>query len=379
MAATLRDVALLAGVSFKTVSNVVNEHPHVRAATRQRVLAAIAELDYAPNPSARSLRLGRTGAIGLAVPELNLPYFTALAAEVIEAAARRDLVVVTEQTNRSRDREIDALRGARRRMTDGLLFSPIVLGDADADLLRPGSPVVLLGEHLFTRNVDHVTMRNVDAARAATEHLLALGHRRIAVLGAHPGEVVGTAGLRLRGYRAALEAAGVPFDPALVVEADLWYRREGAAAMGALLGTGTPFTAAFAFNDTLALGAMHRVQEAGMRVPEDVSIVGFDDTDDGEYSMPTLTTVDGGAGRSPSTPSRCCRRASPLRPRRPGCWRWASGFSSAGRPEHRPPPRSRSPPGWPADPTSRGAGRADRARSCRLALAAPAQMPRARR
>ncbi|GAB7192276.1 LacI family DNA-binding transcriptional regulator [Kineococcus sp. NUM-3379] len=293
-AATLRDVAKLAGVSVKTVSNVVNDFPHVRATTRERVEEAIRALDYQPNLSARTLRSGRTGALALAVPELRLPYFAELADEVIRAAERRGMVVLIEQTNRDRQREVDLLGSARLRMVDGLLFSPLALGGEDADLVRIDTPLVLLGERIFAPGVDHVTMRNVDAARAATEYLLASGRRRIAVVGVHPGEVVGSAGLRLRGYREALEAAGVPLDERLLAPAELWHLREGDEATRALLGSGVGFDAVFAFNDTLAIGVIHALQAAGRRVPDDVAVMGFDNTDEGMYSVPALTTVDPG-------------------------------------------------------------------------------------
>ncbi|SEE88473.1 LacI family DNA-binding transcriptional regulator [Jiangella alba] len=294
MTATLRDVARLAGVSFKTVSNVVNDHPYVSDTTRAKVQAAIDELGYRPNRQARSLRSGRTGAIGLAVPELSLAYFAQLADEVITAAEQRDVVVVIEQTGGDRRRELDVLAGSRRQLTDGLLFSPLGLGNDDGGLLAVDFPLVLLGERIFDGPVDHVTMENVDAARAATDHLLDLGRRRIAVIGAHEGEVIGSAGLRLRGYRAALEARGVGYDDALVVDAGPWHRINGAEAMRALLERGVEFDAVFALNDELALGALRVMQEQGVKVPADVAIIGFDDVDEGKYSLPSLSTVDPG-------------------------------------------------------------------------------------
>ncbi|PPK97730.1 DNA-binding LacI/PurR family transcriptional regulator [Kineococcus xinjiangensis] len=296
-AATLRDVARLAGVSIKTVSNVVNDYPHVRPTTRQRVEEAIRTLDYQPNLTARTLRSGRTGALALAVPELRLPYFAELADEVIRAAERRGMVVLIEQTNRDRQREVDLLASARLRMVDGLLFSPLVLGIEDAALIEIDTPLVLLGERMFHPSVDHVTMRNVEAARAATEYLLHRGRRRIAVVGVHPGEVIGTAGLRLRGYREALEHAGIEVDERLFGVADLWHLREGDEATRTLIDSGVDFDAVFAFNDTLALGAIHALRSAGREVPDDVAVMGFDNSDEGMYSIPGLTTIDPGRRR----------------------------------------------------------------------------------
>jgi len=193
MAATLHDVARIAGVSIKTVSNVINDYPHIRPTTKQRVLDAIAELDYRPNLSARSLRSGRTGVIGLAVPELSLSYFAELADAVIRSAERHGVTVLIEQTGGDRAREVELLTSPRRQLTDGLIFSALGMDSDDSEYLRVGYPLVLLGERIFGGPTDHVTMRNVDAARAATEHLIALGRRRIAVVGAHEGEVIGPA------------------------------------------------------------------------------------------------------------------------------------------------------------------------------------------
>ncbi|TFB97554.1 MULTISPECIES: LacI family DNA-binding transcriptional regulator [Cryobacterium] len=294
MAATLHDVARIAGVSIKTVSNVINDYPHIRPTTKQRVLDAIAELDYRPNLSARSLRSGRTGVIGLAVPELSLSYFAELADAVIRSAERHGVTVLIEQTGGDRAREVELLTSPRRQLTDGLIFSALGMDSDDSEYLRVGYPLVLLGERIFGGPTDHVTMRNVDAARAATEHLIALGRRRIAVVGAHEGEVIGSAGLRLRGYREALEAAGIPFDPALIGYTTLWHRSNGADAMRALLASGVDFDAVFGLNDTLTLGAMRVLQEAGLRIPKDVAAIGFDDLDEAQYSLPTLTTIDPG-------------------------------------------------------------------------------------
>jgi DNA-binding LacI/PurR family transcriptional regulator len=294
MAATLRDVAKLAGVSFKTVSNVINDYPHVRPATREKVERAIAELGYKPNMSARSLRSGRTDTIALAVPELNLSYFAELAGMIIAAAEEKGLVTLVEQTGGDRDRELALLHSPRLSMTDGLIISPLGMGQEDTEALNVPFPLVLLGERTFDWPCDHVTMRNEDAARAATEYLVESGRRRIAVIGENEAEVMGSARLRLRGYREALAAHGIEYDERLVVRATLWHRADGARAMRELLDRGVPFDAVFGFNDTMALGAMRVLQEAGLRVPEDVAVLGFDDLDEAAYSIPSLTTVDPG-------------------------------------------------------------------------------------
>jgi DNA-binding LacI/PurR family transcriptional regulator len=296
MASTMHDVARIAGVSIKTVSNVVNDFPHVRPSTRERVLSAIAELDYHPNLSARGLRSGKTGVIGLAIPELRQNYFAELADSIIRAAEKHKVAVVVDQTGGSREGELEALSGRRLRLTDGLLFSPETLGQEDVASLQVSFPLVLLGERIFNGPTDHVTMHNVGAARAATEHLLEIGRRRIAVIGAHPinQDDIRSANLRVRGYREALDAAGLPYDPALVRVAAPWHRENGVAAMRQLMNEGVDFDSVFTLNDSLGLGALRALGEAGVRVPEDVALIGFDNIDETRFSVPSMTSVDPG-------------------------------------------------------------------------------------
>jgi DNA-binding LacI/PurR family transcriptional regulator len=290
----MHDVAELAGVSIKTVSNVLNDYQYIRPETRRRVEAAIEQLGYQLNLTARNLRQGRTGMIGLALPELSLPYFAELADSVRAAADEFGLTVLIELTGAVRQREIEVLTGQRRRLTDGLLFSPLALGQEDAALLDVDYPLVFLGERIFNGPADHVTMANIEAARAATEFLLSGGRRRIALVGAHPGEKVGSAGLREAGYRQAIEAAGLAVDPALIAEAGPWHRSTGADAMGRLLDSGTQVDAVFALNDAMALGVLHVLHDRRIAVPDEVAVIGFDDIDEARYSSPTLTTVAAG-------------------------------------------------------------------------------------
>ncbi|MBA2955258.1 LacI family DNA-binding transcriptional regulator [Nocardioides sp. MAH-18] len=296
MGATMQDVALAAGVSIKTVSNVINDYPYVRPATRERVLAAIDQLAYRPNLSARGLRSGKTGIIGLAVPELRENYFAELADAVIRAAEKSGLGVVVEQTNGDRESELRVLSRARTHYMDGILLSPVGMGQADASLLDVPFPLVLLGERIFGGPVDHVTMHNVSSAGAAVEHLLSIGRRRIALVGAEGDDVSDASSwsLRVRGYRRALEQAGIPVDEHLVRRTEHWSRAGGAAALHELIDEGHDFDAVFALNDALALGVLRGLQEAGRRVPDDVAVVGFDNVDEGQFAVPSLTTVDPG-------------------------------------------------------------------------------------
>jgi len=291
----MHDVARLAGVSIKTVSNVVNDYPYIRPETKRRVQDAIDSLGYRPNLSARGLRSGRTGVISLVIPDLRNAYFAELADSVMRAADERGLFVVIEQTGASRERELEILRGPRMQLVDGILYSVLALGEEDVPLLKDvTTPMVLLGERIFHGPNDHVTMRNTEGAKAATEHLISLGRSRIIALGAHRGEVIGSAGLRLTGYRAALADAGIAYDDRLVAEVGDWYRSSGASAMRAVLESGIDFDGVVAFNDSMALGAMRVIQESGRRIPDDVAMIGFDDLDESRYTLPTLSSISPG-------------------------------------------------------------------------------------
>ncbi len=292
----MADVARRAGVSAKTVSNVLSGYPYIRESTRERVLAAVDELGYEINVTARILRSGRSGLIGLAVPELGQPYFGELADEVLAAARRRDVQVLIEPTGFTREGELAALREPRRRLVDGLVFSPAALDQSDVHLLENlDYPLVLLGEQVFSTHVDHVTMHNVEGARAATDLLLDVGRRRIAAIGMLHARTAGSATLRFQGYREALEDRGLAVDDRLLGWADDgWHRANGARAMAAVLDTGVEVDGVVAFNDALALGAMHELGVRGLSIPRDVAVVGFDDVEDARYSVPSLTTIDPG-------------------------------------------------------------------------------------
>ncbi|WP_329492700.1 LacI family DNA-binding transcriptional regulator [Kitasatospora herbaricolor] len=291
MGASLKDVAQRAGVSVKTVSNVVNNYPHVTPAMRERVQQAIDELGYRPNLIARHLRKGRTGIIALAVPELGNPYFAELAGAVIDAAARHDYTVLLDHTGGRRENEILVSQGFRAHVIDGLILSPIELEAEDLLGRSEDAPLVLLGEREYEAPYDQIAIDNVAAARSAVRHLTGLGHRRIAFLGARRESARRPAHLRLRGWREELTAAGLPCDDSLVAATDGYGRVDGAAAMNALLDRGERPDAVFAYNDLVALGAMRVLTERRLRVPQDVSVVGFDDIEEGRFSPVALTTV----------------------------------------------------------------------------------------
>lgn len=288
---SLKDVAARAGVSVRTVSNVVNNSAPVAEATRRRVQEAVDELGYRPNLAARSLRAGRTGIIGLLIPELHSPYFGELAGLLVDAAQRRSWTVLIDQTHGSAEGERRLLRGTGGRVVDGLIISPWALEPAELQRHAGTTPMVLLGERDPDHVADHVAVDNVRAAEEATAHLLALGRRRIAAVGLQPQLHNGTAEQRLAGYRRALEVAGIAPDPALEADVATLHRDEGARAMRHLLDGPTTPDAVFAFSDELALGALHTALGRGVRVPEDLAVIGFDDIEDGRYGTPTLSTI----------------------------------------------------------------------------------------
>jgi len=292
VAATLKHVAAAAGVSVKTVSNVVNGYAGVSPRMRARVEQAIAELDYHPNLSARSLRTGRTGIVALAVPALSEPYFAEVAQCVVSAARARGWTVLVDPTGGDPGRERWVIDASRPRLLDGVIMSPLGLDDRAISTRDGALPLVLLGERVSpAAGTDHVAIDNVAAAREASEHLLAAGRRRIGVIGVQTDRRWATSHLRLRGYREALAAGGITEDPRLLGEVDHFDRATGRQAMHDLLAAGAEPDALFCFNDLLAYGAIRALYEAGLRVPEDVAVVGFDDNAHDEDAVPSLTSV----------------------------------------------------------------------------------------
>lgn len=297
MAVGLKDVAARAGVSIKTVSNVVHGYQYVSPETRARVARTIDELGYRPNLSARNLRGGRTGVVALALPELASPYFAEIAARVIAVAESRGWTVLIDQTDGLRDRELSVLRGIRRHLIDGVIFSPLAVGPDDLRSAARDVPLVLIGERvpageLDELGIDHVAINNVAAAHAATTHLVDRGRRRIAAIGVQHDASAEVARLRLRGHRQALQQAGIENpSPAWRPQVKAWRRADGAAAARRLLQQKERPDAVLCFNDLLALGTLRAFAECGVRVPDDIAVAGIDDIEEGRYSTPTLTTI----------------------------------------------------------------------------------------
>lgn len=293
----LADIAERVGVSTKTVSNVVNGTGWVSAPVRDKILAVIDELGYRPNLAARQLRTGSSGLLGLCVPSLSEPYFAEFASEFISAAKLRGFTVLVTQTKGSRDVELSMLEGEDLPAIDGLVFSPLTLTREDTEGRRSTTPLVLIGERgeaLASEKIAHVGPDNAAAAEVATAHLIGAGRARIAAVGLQTGDPGSTGHVRFAGYRRALEAAGIPLDPALLVEVEDYNRREGSAAVERLIAAGVDFDGVFCFNDSLAFGALYTLGVHRISVPDAVSVVGYDNIDEGEYIASPLTTIDPG-------------------------------------------------------------------------------------
>ncbi|WP_375483425.1 LacI family DNA-binding transcriptional regulator [uncultured Jatrophihabitans sp.] len=283
---SLRTVADLAGVSVRTVSNVVNDYVHVAASTRATVQRAIDELGYRPNLAARQLRGGRTGLLGLVLPELASPYFAELAALIAGQAAQHGWTVLADETAGDAERERALLGRTTTNVVDGLVVSPWSLAPDEIVAVADGLPVVVLGER-SAADADHVAIDNVAAARDATAHLLARGRKRLAVIGLQPHLSNDTAAQRARGVRKALGRR----KPVAEIATTTLHRADGAAAVASLLASGTDIDGLICFTDELALGAIRQLADRGVGVPHDVAVVGIDDIEDGRYSVPRLTTV----------------------------------------------------------------------------------------
>lgn len=275
--ATIEDVAGRAGVSVATVSRALRGLPHVSPTTREKVRRIAAELDYRPNPHASRLAAGRSGTIGIALPVLNSWFYGHILAgvEAVVAEDRLDMHLVTVGGPQAMERFVSDLP-ALSKQVDGLLIVDLFLPDPLWDDLAGGAlPVATIG--LDTGRLDSVTIDNVGAARQAANHLLDLGHRRIGFIGGGVGESLAleSAELRRRGLVEALGAHELEL-PADLEVAGAFSVGGGREAMERLLDSGPP-SAVFCASDEMAIGAVWAAQEAGLSVPGDLSVVGFDD------------------------------------------------------------------------------------------------------
>ncbi|BCW43443.1 LacI family DNA-binding transcriptional regulator [Arthrobacter sp. StoSoilB5] len=290
MRATVKDVARRAGVSPKTVSNVMNGIVPVSAPTRLRVEQAMQELDYVPNLSARGLRNGRSGVIALALPDLATPFSAEIAQNIVEVAHEQGWSVQIEETGSDPQREHELMTRARSNLIDGLILNPVVLDESAVKVGVALPPVVLLGE-VTQELADRVYVDSFAAARDMTLALAKPGRRRIAVLGVNRGRQSATAIQRTQGYEAALGELGIPLDESLLISCDQWTPGSAAESLMHYLDSNPLPEALFCFTDSLAIGALNALWKKGVRVPDEIAVAGFDDVMDGRYAVPSLTTV----------------------------------------------------------------------------------------
>jgi len=292
MPKTIRDVAQKAGVGLATVSRVINNSPLVSAPTRQRVLDVIAEMNFVPSPTARRLSLGRTLTIAVITPFFTRPAFVERlrGVESVVAESEYDLVLYNVESADRRDHYFRTV--PRRERTDGVLIISLPPRNEDVPYLAESHvPVVLVdANHPSLTTLNRVIVDDVDGGRQAVQHLIELGHRRIAYLSdtfETPFNFTASYD-RYQGYRCALEAAGLPLRHEYHAQGEHG-RAEAKRLALALLRLPERPTAIFAASDTQALGVLEAAREAGLRVPEDLSVVGYDDIEVAEYLG--LTTV----------------------------------------------------------------------------------------
>ncbi|MEU4644912.1 LacI family DNA-binding transcriptional regulator [Micromonospora sp. NPDC023814] len=288
MPTTLRDVAQLAQVSVKTVSNVMNGYPHVSDGVRRRVEAAVEALGYRPNRSARTLRTGRAGVLALIVPEADLPGIGALARAVVRAAAGRGYRVVIDPIDSDPER---AAVAHPPLPVDGCLL----LANLPAVPGVGGLPVVRIGRFAPGGHVDRVGIDHVRASRDATAHLLGTGRRRIAAIDAGPGEPSPTPP-GIQGYADALRAAGLAPLPGHFLRAPSHQRADGYRAARTLLAQHRRPDAVVCASDALAVGTLCAAFDAGVRVPEDLAVIGVGGSEEGRWARPALSTVSADTG-----------------------------------------------------------------------------------
>jgi len=287
--ATIQDVARAAGVSVSTVSRVLNKKDDVSPDTLQKVQDVIAELGYTSSLAARSMRSRRTGVIGLIMPELEDPFCIQLLKGINHAIVALDYDLIA-YTSGSISRHSKAEREQHYvALLNGSVTDGVIVVTPAATSFSTAAPVVAIDPNNECPECVAVTAMNHAGALAAMEYLISLGHRRIGFIGGRPD--LQCAQQRQQGYTDALRQAGIALDPGFITTGD-FTRANGRSCAAQLLSLPEPPTAIFATNDESAMGAIEAAREAGRRVPDDLSVVGFDNIPEAAYHNPALTTVD---------------------------------------------------------------------------------------
>lgn len=286
-AVTIQDVAKAAGVSVSTVSRVLNEKIDVASETQEHILSVIRKLGYTSNLAARSMRSHKKNLVGLVVPDIGFPYSIEIMKGVNRAIAesKYDLLLYTTgdvQKNGSDLHEQHYVSLLNNSITDGVL----IVASAAAEFIT-NAPIVAVDPHVVNPNYPSVQGTNYQGALDAMEYLIKLGHRRIAFISGRPE--IGSAVRRLQGYRDSLTMAGIEVDESLIMPGD-FTQKAGYNSACQLLQMKNPPTAIFASNDQSAIGVIQAAEEMGLRIPNDLSVVGFDNITEAKYLG--LTTVD---------------------------------------------------------------------------------------
>ena len=291
----MQDVADRAGVSAQTVSNVINGRTErVGAETIDRVTRVIDELGYRLNQSARSLRKGRTGIIGLGLPVLASEYYSELAERLSVRFAERGIRLVAENTGGAMAAEVESLAASHLETYDGFILAVAASESVDLNRLLPTKPIVLLGERALSSRFDHVLMDNVAGARMATGHLLDRGSESVVALGGDRSGPESVQTLRTRGFDEAHRERGLrQAHPERIVNGGL-DMADGYREVCNLLDRGVAFDGIFALTDSCAHGALRALADRRVRVPTDVQVVGFDNVRASTYTTPRLTTIEPG-------------------------------------------------------------------------------------
>ncbi len=286
--ATIVDVARKAGVSIGTVSRVLNKAP-TRPETLQRVMRAVEELAYVPNHAAQSLKRQAVEQIGIVVPDIANPVYVAMAKAAQQAAKERGYSLSFMSTEDNPSEELGAIRNIERRHVDGLIFCSLrPTSELARVLTRLRDRVSVIGRPPEGARIDSVQVDSAAGVRQAVWHLAGQGRQRLAFINGPTGTV--PADTRARGFAQAVAQNHLELNSALMLNAD-FTMTGGYAATSQLLSGGHDFDGIFCANDVMALGALRRLQEAGVSVPAEVAVIGVDDTEYGRLSTPTLSTV----------------------------------------------------------------------------------------
>jgi DNA-binding LacI/PurR family transcriptional regulator len=287
--ASIKDIARLANVSHSTVSRALRGSSLISPQTITRIRQIAADSGYRPSAAARSLVTSRSATIGVVVTSIADPFAAEVVLGIEDAADQRDYSVILANSNAQPDREMRVVRAFEERRVDGIIVTSSRVGAVYAELLsQTHVPIVLLNNQHPSEFMHSVMIENLAASRRATQHLIDLGHKRIAYIGDRFGCQSDTE--RFSGYQSALEAANLPIQTEYIGYGN-GSSEGGDSAMSELLSLQQPPTAVFCYNDMTALGALVEVRARGLRVPDDLSMAGFDDLPIIQYLDPPLTTV----------------------------------------------------------------------------------------